>query len=960
MAFNPNARKEKKWTTKPVISNMIRSQVETYVGVNPGTVRNIFTGSGLKGGPITENGTISLDANISDLNDINFTNLATDQALIYDKENSRWVNKTFLGDQRIGGRIPPGNKTINSPGPHKIINYDVLEGVSELPTSIKPTENNYIITINPTRESTNPYLNLGSGTSAFVINGVCITESRPLSLVRGLRYKFYADNFYIQSTENFGAYDPDNLVNGFTSSYASSGNVFTYDVPYFETLDTVYTGSSIVSLGTCYIGFGMCIVSNNYVLNERLVPIYLNTFDTGNRIELYNSKLTNYGGVSEVEYSQIGENFGENSYIQLVGEESNSKNSFLVLKKGVSSFEISNNDAYFYEGENVKINGGTGQGAEARIITIDTSEGKTHQKVPVGKAKDINIILSGQNYSPGDRLSITSTNSHNNKTETWISSGTSVVYSTNNGVSWSLGTMQDGTSVFNNGFGYGVGYGNGRWFCAGNDTSSNNYNLVYSDNGISWNPVFMKDGSSIFGTGYANDVAYGDGTWIAVGNDDTNNYNVIYSTDHGISWSPGYPTTGTSVFGTSEGYGIGYHDDLWVITGNDDSGNNHNIYYSTDKGVCWTPAYTDTSTSVFGTGLGYDVEYGNAIWLAGGENSSTEHNLYTSSNGISWSGVSAFGIGGSVRGLGYSNFLWLATGKDNSGNQDNIIYSSDGVCWKPSNTKVFGNGYGNNISYGNNKWLATGEDGVSFNNVIYSTNLGLSWSPAFMDDATGTSVFGTGEGNDIIYGDGIVSTFITLNQVINPFIRYSKFTNLSDTPDTFVDGSYLVSSSTGLYYKNVQSDVNTNFNVKQITVNSNSYNFGNSNNSINYSSSFGKDNSSSNYSTAIGENNIAINHSFASGFGSCASNDSSALGVGLSVSEGSMAIGFYNDQIFQGTSSCFYIGDGTDSSNKSNKIAIGTSFIIDTTILPTSSTGLPSGCLYTQFISGVSVLAIVP
>ena len=958
MAFNSNIRKDT-WTDTNTISNMIATQVRQYTSNIKGTVTNVTTGDGLAGGTITENGVISLNANITDLNDINFSNLDSDQSLVYDRINKNWVNKTFLGDQRIGGRIPPGKKTTNSPGSVYGVNYEILNGTSLIPESNKPEEHNYNITIDPTREVSNPYFGKGSGTSAFVINGVCINQDRPITLIRGLRYKFFADSFYIQSTENFGAYDPNNLVNGFTSTYSSSGNSFIYDVPYNERLDTVYTGTSIISPGTCYIGFGMCIISNNYVLNERLIPIYLNSYDSGNIIELYASNLDSSNSVSEVKYSQLGENFATNSYIQLIGEESNSKNCFLVLQENVSSFELSTNDAYFFKGETVQIKGGTGVGGEGIVVSIDSSENKKHNNIPVGKIENFNITKSGQNYSPNDRLNITTNNSHNNNQDTWVSVGTSVVYSTNNGTSWSIGTLFDGTSVFNNDLGYGVGYGNGRWFCAGNDTSSNNYNLVYSDDGILWNPVFMTDGTPVFGTGHANDVAYGDGVWIAVGRDTTNNFNVVYSTNNGISWSPGYPTSGTSVFGTDQGYGIGYFNNTWVITGNDDSSNNHNIYYSTDKGVSWTPAYTDSSTSVFGTGIGYDVEYGNNFWLAGGQHDSTEHNLYTSNDGISWTGVNAFGIGGSANGIGYFNFLWMATGNDNSGNNNNIIYSTDGVGWNPSDTKVFGNGHGNNISYGGGRWFATGEDGVSFNNIIYSTNNGLSWSPAFMDDATGSSVFGTGEGNDIIYGDGQVKTFITLNQVINPFIRYSKFTNLSDTPDTFSNGLYLASSDTGLFYKNVQNDIDANFINKEITVDSNSFNYGYTNNSLIYSSSFGQNNISRNYSLAVGENNFANNHSFASGFGSCASNDSSALGIGLCVTEGSLATGFYNEQTFQGTCSCFYIGNGTDSSNKSNKIAIGTSFIIDTSILPTSSSGLPPGCLYTQDINGVSVLAIV-
>ena len=67
---------------------------------NTGTVTNITAGTGLSSNPlngISAIGTISLDADISDLNDVNFnlTSLVADQILSYN--GSSWINKTYPG-----------------------------------------------------------------------------------------------------------------------------------------------------------------------------------------------------------------------------------------------------------------------------------------------------------------------------------------------------------------------------------------------------------------------------------------------------------------------------------------------------------------------------------------------------------------------------------------------------------------------------------------------------------------------------------------------------------------------------------------------------------------------------------------------------------------------------------------------------------------------------------------------
>ena len=167
---------------------------------------------------------------IDDLNNISITTLDENQGLFFNNTKNVWENKTLLGDQRIGGRLNPGNLTSGSPGYLKPEHYTILYGTSPIPEDIVLTENFYDITINSTKNENNPYYNIGTSES-FVINGVEITGNDPITLYKGNKYVFTADSFYIQHLENGGSYNGSDLVQGFTSTYASTGNVFVYQIP---------------------------------------------------------------------------------------------------------------------------------------------------------------------------------------------------------------------------------------------------------------------------------------------------------------------------------------------------------------------------------------------------------------------------------------------------------------------------------------------------------------------------------------------------------------------------------------------------------------------------------------------------------------------------------------------------------------------------------------------------------
>ena len=179
-------------------------------------------------------------------------------------------------------------------------------------------------------------------------------------------------------------------------------------------------------------------------------------------VQLYNSKLSTDNGVSEVEYSILGENFGNNTYLQLIGEESGARWSYLKIEEGVSSIYHYTKDIYATKGERFNILGGSGQKGELIVTEIDDSEGKFNNGLSVGTINNVDIIKSGQKYKPGDILSISNSTSYNNHGSVWVSVGVSttnnIVYSTDNGINWKTDAhIEGGNPPFGTGSANGVG-----------------------------------------------------------------------------------------------------------------------------------------------------------------------------------------------------------------------------------------------------------------------------------------------------------------------------------------------------------------------------------------------------------------------------------------------------------------------------------------------------------------------
>lgn len=178
-----------------------------------------------------------------------------------------------------------------------------------------------------------------------------------------------------------------------------------------------------------------------------------------------------------------------------------------------------------------------------------------------------------------------------------------------------------------------------------------------------------------------------------------------------ITWTIRKTPTGT---GTSSINSIAYNgSNLFVAAG--DAGQ---LYTSSD-GKTWT-----SRTSAFGGSSIYSVAYGNSLWVAVG----TSGLISTSPDGITWTARTSGLNTGDIWKVIYANSLWVAVGQNTTSTAAfGITTSTDGLTWTARSVTGTIGTLGLDVAYGGGYWVAGGTS--STNNIAYSTN-GTSWTAA--------------------------------------------------------------------------------------------------------------------------------------------------------------------------------------------------------------------------------------
>ena len=299
--------------------------------------------------------------------------------------------------------------------------------------------------------------------------------------------------------------------------------------------------------------------------------------------------------------------------------------------------------------------------------------------------------------------------------------------------------------------------------------------IQYSRNGKLWydctNASFSNRGECLL---------YANGMWLAGGYDPSTYKNILWSTD-GMNWNNDivFDVPGSSACTIQS---IGYDGSgVWMACGNPpDIDSAKNLWTSTN-GTSWSSITSPYSNIVL-----YSIVYGydsssNPIWVLG-EGTATA--IQWSPPGVlSW--VTATGITSinNVYNVLYTGTKWLLVGAPTptSGGALAIQTSTDGRTWNPTNWAsseqlyLFGIGYGND-SLGNPLYIAVGYNGT--NNVLYSPD-GVTWNTTQGDQP--------------------------LNGLIGRSVAYAKYAPPPVPPPCFVAGTQILTPSGYKAVEDIQS-----------------------------------------------------------------------------------------------------------------------------------------------------------
>jgi len=314
--------------------------------------------------------------------------------------------------------------------------------------------------------------------------------------------------------------------------------------------------------------------------------------------------------------------------------------------------------------------------------------------------------------------------------ELWVAVGTGtnqLAYSYD-GINWVAVTLPSGG--FTGSVGFDVAWGEDKFVACGGNANTNTQKMFYSYDGKNWTLVT----SNTFTVGaYA--IGFNGTMWVAVGNNTVTTSTPIatspyYSYD-GITWVIGSGASFSNNDLLGKG-GVAWNGYRWVIC----TGTTTNtatitpILYSSD-GINWTAA------TVSNNSVTYVIWAGNRF-IAGYSIPSISAQIFTSTDGITWTVNASNTFGSECNGFAWSSYL------PNSGIQNvnvaiqqptlafgsganTIAYSYDGISWRGLGSLTF-----TTSAYGgcwNGKiWVAGGISG-STGVLAYSYD-GINWTVA--------------------------------------------------------------------------------------------------------------------------------------------------------------------------------------------------------------------------------------
>jgi len=174
---------------------------------------------------------------------------------------------------------------------------------------------------------------------------------------------------------------------------------------------------------------------------------------------------------------------------------------------------------------------------------------------------------------------------------------------------------------------------------------------------------------------------------------------------------------------------------LWVIGG--DSGSYRNDVWTSTDGVTWTLATANAPWSARKRHT--SVVFDNRLWVIGGRNSSNSlgNDVWSSVDGVTWT-LATSNAPWSARerhtSVAFDNRLWVIGGDDGSSRRNDVWSSADGVTWTQATaaapwSRRFGH---SSVVFNNRLWVTGGFDSSfsGYRDDVWSSADGITWTEA--------------------------------------------------------------------------------------------------------------------------------------------------------------------------------------------------------------------------------------
>ena len=202
--------------------------------------------------------------------------------------------------------------------------------------------------------------------------------------------------------------------------------------------------------------------------------------------------------------------------------------------------------------------------------------------------------------------------------------------------------------------------------------------------------------------------------------------NAVHNTTDGKTWT----TIGSAGWTAREGFAsFVYAGKMWAIGGLGLSSRYNDVWSSTD-GVTWTEVLSDNATppaTQFSQreGMAY-VVYDNKMWIIGGNDGSLQQDVWSSTDGITWTEETA---SGGFSGRAYHKCAVFKNKMFVVGYTNTVYSSTDGITWTQETSDCGFTYYtGSLIVFNNVLYWFFGRTGPAFTNDIYYTTDGITWT----------------------------------------------------------------------------------------------------------------------------------------------------------------------------------------------------------------------------------------